>query len=133
MRIVNKLCVVTVCTHYPYIHTMSSPNRSTVDVMNCSQLININGWTFLSHDTAGWNEETICFKSSVGGNYWAAWVQVVEGCDGDSTNNTSSGDTNTNDKKYQLHTYNFQQNPESLKIKKKVDCLAEVMRYVVSV
>ena len=94
---------------------MSGPTRSTANTLTCSQLVSINGWTFLSRDTAGWNAKTICFKSSSIDNYWAEWRRVI----------TDDGE------EYHLHAYNFQQNEDSLKIKKKVNCMADLMRYVI--
>jgi hypothetical protein len=95
---------------------MVEPVYSKASTLSCNQLVSINGWTFLSRNTAGWTKNSICFKSSAIDNYWAEWCLVP----------TDNGE------EYQLHVYNYQQNEDSLKIKKKVDCMGEVMRCVIS-
>lgn len=95
---------------------MSAPSHKTVNVVTCEQLVSINGWTFLSHDIAGWDKDVICFRSSSLDDCWAEWRKTQ----------TNAGD------EYELHVFNYQQDEESLKIEKRVKCMADIMRYIIS-
>lgn len=88
---------------------------TSTPVTVCDQLISLNNWAFLAHDTAGWSTNSICSKSSRKENYWAEWTVIKK----------------DDEIKYQLHVYDYDQDPSSRKIETTVDCFADILKHCI--